>query len=82
MIPPDESARFVAKMEDVLSVYRRPYDPNRPMVCMDEMSRQLLRQVHDPIALQPGAPYRYDHHYERGGPPTSSRSSSRWRPGA
>ena len=45
MIPPKESARFVAKMEDVLAVYRRPYDPLRPIVCMDEMSRQLLRHV-------------------------------------
>lgn len=65
MIPPEQDARFVAKMEDVLSVYRRPYDPDRPVVCMDEMSRQLLKEVRDPIAAQPGAPYRYDHHYER-----------------
>lgn len=67
MIPPDESARFVAKMEDVLAVYRRPYDPKRPLVCMDEMSRQLLRHVRGPIEARPGAPYRYDHHYERNG---------------
>lgn len=67
MIPPEESARFVAKMEDVLAVYRRPYDPKRPMVCMDEMSRQLLKEVREPIPAKPGAPYRYDHHYERNG---------------
>ena len=67
VIPPEQSARFVAKMEDVLSVYRRPYDPNRPVVCMDEMSRQLLRHVRDPIETSPGTPYRYDHHYERNG---------------
>lgn len=54
-------------MEDVLAVYRRPYDPLRPMVCMDEMSRQLLRHVREPIQARPGAPYRYDHHYERNG---------------
>ena len=54
-------------MEDVLAVYRRPYDPKRPMVCMDEMSRQLLKQVHEPVPAQPGKPYRYDHHYERNG---------------
>lgn len=60
-------------MEDVLSVYRRPYDPERPVVCMDEMSRQLLKEVREPLearpgtATKPGAPYRYDHHYERNG---------------
>ena len=54
-------------MEDVLAVYRRAYDPKRPMVCMDEMSRQLLKHVREPIKARPGAPYRYDHHYERNG---------------
>jgi len=54
-------------MEDVLAVYRRPYDPDRPVVCMDEMSRQLLKQVREPLETRPGAPYRYDHHYERNG---------------
>jgi len=44
VIPPDESARFVAKMEDVLSVYKRPYDSDRPVVCMDEMPRQLIKE--------------------------------------
>lgn len=72
MIPPEQSARFVVKMEDVFSVYRRPYDPSRPAqeflrVCMDEMSRQLLRHVREPVETKPGAPYRYDHHYERNG---------------
>lgn len=67
MIPPETSARFVAKMEDVLAVYCRGYDPSRPVVCMDEMSRQLLRHVHNPIPMQPGRCYRYDHHYAREG---------------
>jgi len=72
VIPPEQNARFVAKMEDVLSVYQRPYDPDRPAqeflrVCMDEMSRQLLKEVRDPIEARPGAPYRYGHHYERNG---------------
>ena len=57
----------MAKMEDVLAVYRRPYDPDRPVVCMDEMSRQLLKEVRAPMETRPGAPYRYDHHYERNG---------------
>ena len=67
MIPPEQEARFVAKMEDVLAVYRRPYDPDRPVVCMDEMSRQLLKEVREPVEEGPGRPYRYDHHYERNG---------------
>jgi hypothetical protein len=54
-------------MEDVLAVYRRPYDPDRPVVCMDEMSRQLLQQVRPPIGGTPGAPRRHDHHYQRNG---------------
>lgn len=54
-------------MEDVLSVYRRPYDPDRPVVCMDEMSRQLLGHTRDPIEAEPGKPRRHDHHYERNG---------------
>ena len=67
MIPPEQSARFVAKMEYVLAIYRRPYDPKRPVVCMDEMSRQLLRHVRDPIGLRPGRVSCEDHHYKRNG---------------
>jgi len=67
VIPPEQSAAFVAKMEDVLAVYRRPYDPARPVVCMDEMSRRLSKQVRPPIGAAPGRPCRYDHHYERNG---------------
>lgn len=67
MIPPEQSARFVAKMEDVLSVYRRPYDPGRPVVCMDEMPRQLLKEVREPLPAKPGQEARYDHHYKRNG---------------
>lgn len=67
MIPPEQNSRFVAKMEDVLAVYRRPYDPKRPVVCMDEMPRQLLKQVRPPIKMRPGQPHREDHHYRRNG---------------
>jgi hypothetical protein len=67
VIPPDESARFVAKMEDVLSVYKRPYDSDRPVVCMDEMPRQLIKEVREPIPAAPGREARQDHHYERNG---------------
>jgi hypothetical protein len=41
VIPPDASAAFVANMEDVLEVYQRPHDPQRPLVCLDETSKQL-----------------------------------------
>ena len=67
MIPPEQSARFVAKMEDVLSVYRRPYDRRRPVVCMDEMSRQLIGEAQEPRPLKPGRKKRYDHHFQRNG---------------
>jgi hypothetical protein len=54
-------------MEDVLDIYQRPYDPKRPVVCMDEVPRQLLRDVREPLPLQPGRPQRYDYHYKREG---------------
>lgn len=67
MIPPEQDARFVAKMEDVLEVYKRPYDPSRPVVCMDEMPRQLIEEVRTPLPMQPGKPERHDYHYKRNG---------------
>ena len=54
-------------MEDVLSVYKRPHDPNRPVVCMDEMPRQLIREVREPLPMESGKPKRHDYHYERNG---------------
>ena len=54
-------------MEDVLAVYTRPYDPKRPQVCMDETSKPLLREVREPLPIQPGQPARLDYEYEREG---------------
>jgi transposase len=54
-------------MEDVLEVYTRPYDPRYPQVCMDEVSKQLLRDVRQPLPIEPGKPERRDNEYERGG---------------
>jgi transposase len=54
-------------MEDVLDVYTRPYDPLRPQVCMDETSKQLLRDTREPLPMEPGRPERRDYEYERGG---------------
>jgi len=67
VIPPEQSANFVAKMEDVLSVYKRPYNPKRPVVCMDEMPRQLIEEVRAPIPMETGKPERHDYHYKRNG---------------
>ncbi len=54
-------------MEDVLEVYTRPYDPRYPQVCMDEVSKQLLRDTHQPLPIEPGKPERRDYEYERAG---------------
>ncbi len=54
-------------MEDVLEVYQRPYDPNYPVVCMDESSKQHLKEVRIPLPLKPGRSERFDTEYERNG---------------
>lgn len=54
-------------MEDVLAVYTQPYDPNRPQVCMDETSKQLLADSREPLPIQPGQPQRVDYVYKREG---------------
>jgi hypothetical protein len=57
----------VAAMEDVLEVYHRPHDPDRPVVCLDETSKQLIAETRVPIPAKPGHPKRYDYEYERNG---------------
>ena len=54
-------------MEDVLDVDERPFDPARPVVCLDETSRQLLGEVRPPQPPAPGRPARHDPEYARGG---------------
>lgn len=66
-IPPKENAAFVAHMEQVLEVYKRPYNPFRPVVCMDEQAKQLISEVTRPLPLAPGHPQRIDHEYVREG---------------
>ena len=66
-IPPDHSAEFVCAMETVLQVYHRPYDPDHPVVCMDETNKQLIEETRVPLPPQPGQPERYDYEYERHG---------------
>lgn len=54
-------------MEDVLDVYTAAYDPNCPLICMDESSKTLHRDVQSALPLEPGKPCREDYHYERRG---------------
>lgn len=54
-------------MEDVLDVYQRPYNPQRPVVCMDEISKQLHETPHGTLPMQPGQPQRADYEYSRHG---------------
>jgi len=53
-IPPEANAAFVCNMEDVLEIYKRPYDPKQPQICMDETSKQLLADMREPIPAKPG----------------------------
>jgi len=67
VIPPKANSAFVAAMEDVLEVYHRPHDPDYPLVCVDESSKQLIGETRAPIPMKPGQPARYDYEYERNG---------------
>jgi hypothetical protein len=59
------SATYVAKMEDVLDVYQRPYDPKRPVVCFDEGGKELRGTPQGTLPMQAGQPMREDYEYER-----------------
>lgn len=67
MIPPEQNAAFVCAMEDVLEVYQRPYDRTRPVVCLDEASKQLVKETRAPRPLAAGHPRTVDYEYERNG---------------
>jgi DDE superfamily endonuclease len=67
VIPPKANSAFVAAMEDVLEVYTRPHDPERPLVCLDESSKQLIAETRIPVPMKPGRPARHDYEYERNG---------------
>ena len=66
-IPPHADCEFVAAMEDVLEVYKRPHDSRRPVVCLDETSKQLVGEIRTPLPATPGRPTRYDCEYVRNG---------------
>jgi len=67
VIPPEQDADFVARMEDVLDLYCRPYDPATPVVNMDEQPVQLVKETRSPLPPAPGRPQRIDYEYERNG---------------
>ena len=62
---PKAGAEFVAKMEDVLEVYQRPYDPLTPVVCIDETNKQLIQETR--VSCEPGHPEKVDSEYVRNG---------------
>lgn len=66
-LAPTADPAFVWQMEDVLDVYARPFDAKRPVVCLDETSRQLLADARPPLPAAPGRPARRDPEYVRGG---------------
>jgi hypothetical protein len=61
------SANYVAKMEDVLDVYQRPYDATRPVVCLDEVSKELRATPRESLPMKSGQPERQDYEYARDG---------------
>jgi hypothetical protein len=54
-------------MEDVLEVYQQPYDPLRPVVCLDETNRQLIGETRNPLPAKAGSPEKVDYEYVRNG---------------
>lgn len=67
VIPPEHNAEFVAGMEDVLEVYSQAYDPDHPVLCMDEQPVQLIKETRVPMVATKAHPKRVDYEYERNG---------------
>lgn len=67
VIPPESDAEFVASMEEVLETYEQPYDPQCPVLCMDEQPVQLLKETRVPIPATAKHAKRVDYEYERAG---------------
>ena len=61
------TAEYRKRMYELLDLYARPYDPREPVICLDEKSKQLLRQTRRPLAAKPGTPAKEDYEYERAG---------------
>jgi hypothetical protein len=67
VIPPNKNSDFAACIQDVLHVYSMPYDPDYPVLCMDEQPVQLLKETRVPIPATREYPRRVDYEYERAG---------------
>jgi len=67
VIPPGENADFVCAMEDILEVYQRIYGEDEVLVCMDETSKQHVKETRTPIAPTAGSSEKYDYEYQRNG---------------
>ena len=67
VIPPEADGEFVAAMENVLDTYAKPYDPQVPVLCMDEQPVQLLKETRVPVAATKDHAKRVDYEYERAG---------------
>ena len=65
--PPVNDPAYVAQMEEVLEVYKRPYDPENPVVAMDEQHKQLISEMRPPTPMSPGHPLKLDCEYLREG---------------
>jgi hypothetical protein len=66
-IPPKANDEFVWRMEAILEIYKKPYDPGHPVLCLDESSKQQIQEVIDSLAMVPGIPCRFDSEYKRNG---------------
>lgn len=66
-IAPARNTEFVCQMEEVLDIYKRPYDSKYPVICMDESSKQLIKEVRQPLPMKPGDVEKLDTEYERNG---------------
>lgn len=69
-IPPQQNAEFVARMEGLLDLYQRPYNPDEPVICMDESLKELQQAVYFPLQTAPGRPARFDYLYKPAGAAT------------
>ena len=67
LIPPKKNSAFVAQMEQVLDVYKMPYDKDFPVICMDESPKQMTKETRIPISMKKGTPERVDFEYARKG---------------
>ena len=78
VIAPKADADFAAGLEIVLDAYARPPGPARPLVCLDETSKQLTRETRTPLPHGPGREARVDYEYERADVPACLCSLRRW----